>query len=111
MATASRVLAAAGPGELLTKARAFSALGRAKCWKLDPGGRRDLAALHDAERYLDRAARLYDQLGMRIARAGLIPYLAMWIKYQPGRGRRRRGAYGNRASAWSPTSPANGPTC
>jgi ATP/maltotriose-dependent transcriptional regulator MalT/DNA-binding SARP family transcriptional activator len=84
VAAAGRVLAATGPGELLTKARAFSALGRATCWKLEPDGRWDLAALHDAERYLDRAARLYDQLGMRIARAGLIPYLAMWIKYRQG---------------------------
>jgi len=83
-ASASRVLAAAGPDELLTRARAFSVLGRARCWKLEPDGRRDLAALQDAERDLDRAARLYGQLGMRIARAGLLPYLAMWIKYAGG---------------------------
>jgi DNA-binding SARP family transcriptional activator len=83
-ASASRVLAAAGPDELLTRARAYTVLGRAKCWRFGPDGRRDLAALRDAERYLDRAARLYEQLGMRIARAGLVPYLAMWIKYARG---------------------------
>jgi ATP/maltotriose-dependent transcriptional regulator MalT/DNA-binding SARP family transcriptional activator len=83
-ASASRVLAAAAPDELLTRARAFSALGRARCWKLEPGGRRDMAALADAERDLDRAGRLYDQVGMRIARAGLLTYLAMWIKYAKG---------------------------
>jgi DNA-binding SARP family transcriptional activator len=83
-ASAGRVLAAAGEDELLTRARAYSVLGRAKCWRLEPDGRRDLAALQEAERYLDRAGRLYGQLGMRIARAGLIPFIAMWIKYQRG---------------------------
>jgi ATP/maltotriose-dependent transcriptional regulator MalT len=83
-ASASRVLAAAGPDEVLTRARAFSTLGRARCWKLEPDGRRDQAALQDAEQDLDRAARLYDQLGMGIARTGLLPYLAMWIKYAGG---------------------------
>jgi DNA-binding SARP family transcriptional activator len=83
-ASAGRVLAASGAGELLTRARAYSVLGRAKCWKLEPDGRRDLAALQDAERHLDRAAQLYDLLGMRIARAGLIPFAAMWIKYVRG---------------------------
>jgi ATP/maltotriose-dependent transcriptional regulator MalT len=82
--SAARVLAAAGDAELLTRARAYSVLGRAKCWKLEPGGSRDLAALGDAQRHLDRAARLYDQMGMRIARAGLIPFIAMWIVYQRG---------------------------
>jgi ATP/maltotriose-dependent transcriptional regulator MalT/DNA-binding SARP family transcriptional activator len=82
--SAGRVLAAAGDSELLTRARGYSVLGRAKCWKLESDGSRDLAALQDAERLLDRAARLYDQLGMRVARAGLIPFIAMWIKYQRG---------------------------
>jgi DNA-binding SARP family transcriptional activator/ATP/maltotriose-dependent transcriptional regulator MalT len=83
-APASRVLAAAGPDELLTRARAFSVLGRARCWRAEPDGRRDLAALKGAERYLERAARLYEQLGMRQARAGLVTYHAMSIKYGCG---------------------------
>src|SRR4029077_15317208 len=81
---ARRVLAACQRDEWLTRARAFSVLGRANCWKLDEQGRRDLAALQDAERYFDRAARLYDQLGMRTSRAGLVPYQAMWIDFPRG---------------------------
>ena len=81
---ARRVLAACQRDEWLTRARAFSVLGRANCWKLDAGGRRDLAGLQDAERYFDRAARLYDQLGMRTARAGLVPYQSMWIDFPRG---------------------------
>jgi len=81
---ARRVLAACQRDEWLTRARAFSVLGRANCWKLDEQGRRDLAALQDAERYFDRAARLFDQLGMRSARAGLVPYQAMWIDFPRG---------------------------
>ncbi len=82
--SAQRVLAACERDEWLTRARAFSVLGRANCWKLDAEGRRDLAALRDAEKYFDRAARLFDQLGMRTARAGLVPYQAMWIDYPRG---------------------------
>ena len=81
---AQRVLAACQRDEWLTRARAFSVLGRANCWKLDGQGRRDQAALQDAERYFDRAARLFDQLGMRTARAGLVPYQAMWIDFPRG---------------------------
>jgi ATP/maltotriose-dependent transcriptional regulator MalT/DNA-binding SARP family transcriptional activator len=82
--SAGRVLAAAGTGEVLTRARAYSVLGRTDCWKREPDGRRDLAAMQKAERHLDRAARLYDQLGMRIARAGLIPFQTMWIEFARG---------------------------
>src|SRR5260370_7677843 len=78
------VRGAGQPGEWLARARAFSVLGRTNCWKLDAGGRRDLAALQDAEKNFDRAARLYAQLGMRTARAGLVPYQAMWIDYPRG---------------------------
>ena len=78
---ASRVLDATGPGDEGSRVRGA---GTCDVLKLEPDGRLDVAALHDAERYLDRAARLYDQLGMRIARAGLIPYLVMWIKYSRG---------------------------
>ena len=81
---ARRVLGACQADEWLTRARALSALGRSNCWKLDADGRRDLAALVEAEKYFDRAARLYDQLGMRTARAGLVPYQAMWIDFARG---------------------------
>jgi DNA-binding SARP family transcriptional activator len=81
---ARRVLDAAETGERLTRARAFSALGRTTCWHLDSAGRRDLAALQEAERHFAQAALLYDQLGMRGFRAGLVPYQAMWIDYARG---------------------------
>ena len=83
--TASRqVLDASQAGEWLTRARAFSALGRTACWRLAPDGRRDPAALREGERHFDQAARLYDQLGMRGARAGLVPYQAIWIEFAGG---------------------------
>jgi DNA-binding SARP family transcriptional activator len=84
---ARRVLDATEPGELLTRARAFSALGRTTCWHRDREGRRDLASLRDAEGYFGQAARLYEQLGMRGARAGLVVYQAMWIQYAQGEAR------------------------
>ena len=84
---ARRVLEAIEPGELVTRARAFSALARTTCWHRTPDGRRDLASLRDAEEYFTQAARLYDQLGMRGARAGLVPFQAMWIEYAQGKAR------------------------
>jgi ATP/maltotriose-dependent transcriptional regulator MalT len=81
---ARRVLDAADTDEWLTRARALSALGRTTCRHLDSGGRQDPVALQDAERHFAHAARLYDQLGMRVARAGLVPYQAMWIEYARG---------------------------
>jgi ATP/maltotriose-dependent transcriptional regulator MalT/DNA-binding SARP family transcriptional activator len=78
------VLAASGPGELLTRARAYSALARLSCRYQDAAGRRDLAALRDAEGYFGQAAQLYERLGMRGARAGLVPYQAVWIDYAQG---------------------------
>jgi DNA-binding SARP family transcriptional activator len=80
-----RILAAAGPGELLTRARGYSALGRTTCQHRDAAGRRDLAALRDADGYFGQAAQLYERLGMRGARAGLVPYQAVWIDYAQGR--------------------------
>jgi DNA-binding SARP family transcriptional activator len=81
---ARRVLAVAGADEPLTRARALSAAGRAVCWQLDAHGRRDEAALRNADAHLARASRIYQQLGMRTAMAGLVPYRAMWIDYARG---------------------------
>jgi ATP/maltotriose-dependent transcriptional regulator MalT/DNA-binding SARP family transcriptional activator len=81
---ARQVLDASETGEWLTRARAFAALGRTACWRLDPEGRRDPVALREAERHFAQAARLYDQLGMRGARAGLVPYQAIWIEFAGG---------------------------
>ena len=84
---ARRVLDTAGTDEPLTRARAYFVLGREACWRLDPQGRRDPVALMTAERDFAQASRLYGQLGMRAARAGLVPYQAMWIEFTRGEAR------------------------
>lgn len=84
---ARQVLDAAGADESLTRARAFSALARTTTRRLDAQGRQDRAALQEAERHFAQAARLFGQLGMRGARAGLVPYRAMWIEYALGEAR------------------------
>ena len=89
---AQRVLAACQRDEWLTRARAFSVLGRANCWKLDEQGRRDLAALQDAEQVLRpggpavRPARHAD----RPRRAGSLP--GDVDRLPARRGERRAGA-------------------
>lgn len=83
-AAARRVLSTAANDEWLTRGRAFSVLGRTTCWHLDAEGRRDPVALREADGHFARAARIYDQLGMRGARAGLVPYQAMWIEFARG---------------------------
>jgi DNA-binding SARP family transcriptional activator len=83
-AAARRVLDACGADEPTTRARALSVLGRAVSRRLDTAGRRDPAALMAAERYLAQAGRLYEQLGMRLARSGLVPFHAMWIEFARG---------------------------
>lgn len=86
-AAARRVLDAADTEESLTRARALWALARTTTRRVDSQGRQDPLALQDAERHFAQAARLYDQLGMRGARAGLVPYQAMWIEYARGESR------------------------
>jgi DNA-binding SARP family transcriptional activator len=82
---ARRVLGATGPGELLTLARSFSALGRTTCLHRDAEGRRDVTALREAAGHFAQAAHIYNRLGMRGARAGLVPYQAIWIDYATGK--------------------------
>lgn len=82
---ARRVLAAVGPDEGLTCARAESVVGRALCWRTDDAGRRDFSVLDDASRHLARAGERYAALGMRSAAAGLVPYSAMWVEFAGGR--------------------------
>jgi DNA-binding SARP family transcriptional activator len=81
---ARRALAAASTDEHLTRARALSVLARVTTRRLDSKGRQDPAALAEAERYFTQASRIYGQLGMRGAQAGLVPYRAMWIEYARG---------------------------
>jgi DNA-binding SARP family transcriptional activator/ATP/maltotriose-dependent transcriptional regulator MalT len=83
---ATAIVATVGSGgeEPLTLARALLALGRAVCWRLLPDGRRDVAALVEADAHLAAAAAIFSRLGMRGAQAGTVPYRAMWIEYSRG---------------------------
>jgi DNA-binding SARP family transcriptional activator/tetratricopeptide (TPR) repeat protein len=83
--TARRVLDEVGPGEQLTRARAYHALGQALCWRVDGSGRRDEAALAEAEEYFTRATNLYRAQGMRSAVSALAPYWALMIEFAGGR--------------------------
>ena len=94
---ARRVLDTARPDELLIRARAFSALGRTTCWHRESQGRRDLAAMRDAEWLFSQAARLYEELGMRGARAGLVPYQGDVDRVRARRGSQRTRAHRGRA--------------
>ena len=73
------------PAEQLTRARAYHALGQALCWRLDSAGRRDEAALAEAEECFTRATNLYRALGMRSAVSALAPYWAFMIEFAGGR--------------------------
>ena len=63
----------------------MSALGRAVCWRFDSDGRRDEAALEEADEDLAQAIVIYEHLGMRAASAMLVLYRAMWIDYARAR--------------------------
>ena len=78
------ILQEAEPGEQLTRARAYQALGQALCWRLDSTGRRDEAALAQAEDCFARATNLYRALGMRSAVSALAPYWAIMIEFASG---------------------------
>ena len=84
-AQAAALLEMTTPRELLTRASALSALGRAVCWRFDPDGRRDEAALEEADEHLAEAMEIYERLGMRAASAMLVLYRAMWIDFARGR--------------------------
>jgi DNA-binding SARP family transcriptional activator/ATP/maltotriose-dependent transcriptional regulator MalT len=73
------------PAELLTRAGALSVLGRSICWRFAPDGRRDGAALAEADDYLTRAMTILERLEMRAAPAVLVLYRAMWIDFARGR--------------------------
>ncbi len=84
-ARAASLLEVTTPSELLTRASALSALGRAVCWRFDPDGRRDELALGEADEHLAEAMEIYERLGMRAASAMLVLYRAMWIDFARGR--------------------------
>ena len=81
---ARAILQEAEPGEQLTRARAYHALGQALCWRLDGAGRRDEAALAEAEDCFTQATTLYRALGMRSTVSALAPYWAIMIEFASG---------------------------
>lgn len=82
---AAELLVVTPESEPVTRAGAFSVLGRAICWRFDEDGRRDPAALAEADDHLAAATAIYDSLGMRAAPAVLVLYRAMWIDFARGR--------------------------
>ena len=56
-ALAHRVLDEAPTGELITRARALSVIGRATYWRREPDGQLSVAAMQDAGAYLAQAAK------------------------------------------------------
>ena len=84
-----RVLTAARPDEVMTRARAGQTLGQALCWQLDASGeRRDEAAIEEAAASFERCSQLYRDLDMPTAAAGLVPYWAINIEFARGHARR-----------------------
>jgi DNA-binding SARP family transcriptional activator/ATP/maltotriose-dependent transcriptional regulator MalT len=83
-ALAADVLDSTPPDELLNRAGALAALGRALVWRFDPQGRRDETSLNEADERLGQAMDLYQQLGMRASAAVLVLYRAMWIEFARG---------------------------
>jgi DNA-binding SARP family transcriptional activator/ATP/maltotriose-dependent transcriptional regulator MalT len=83
-AAARAVLGVAGPGEELTRARASEFLGYALCRKVDSSGRRDEAALTEAEDCFARASELYKSLGMRSAVSFIAVDRASLIEFPRG---------------------------
>ncbi|HTW97820.1 MAG TPA: hypothetical protein VMD59_03530, partial [Acidimicrobiales bacterium] len=81
---AREVLGSADASEQLTRGRACHALAQVLCWRLDDEGRRDEAALAEAEDCFARASELYRALGMRSAVSGLAPYWAISLELARG---------------------------
>ena len=84
-AIAHRVLRETPAGELVTRARALSVIGRAAYWRREPDGRLSVAAMQDAAAHLAQAAALFLKAGDRAAAGGLAPYRAVWIEFGLGR--------------------------
>ena len=81
---AREILASAGPGEELTRARAYHLLGHALGWRLDSSGRRDEQALAEAVECFTRASNLFRSLGMRSMVTRVAILWAMLIEFPRG---------------------------
>lgn len=85
---ARAILEATPRREARTRARLLSCVGRCLCRHVDVEGRRDVAALRDADARLEEAELLYASVGMRVASAGMTPYRAMGVEFARGNARR-----------------------
>ncbi len=81
-----RVLAAAGPGEELTQARALTAIGFGLCAHRGDDGRLSEAALAEAATVFDQAISIYRGTGARAWVSGVAAPRAIWTELGLGRG-------------------------
>jgi DNA-binding SARP family transcriptional activator/ATP/maltotriose-dependent transcriptional regulator MalT len=81
---ARELLAEAGPGEDLTRGRANEFLGYALCRRLDESGRRDEAAVAEAEECFARASQLYRRVGLRSAESFVLVDWCVHIDFPRG---------------------------
>lgn len=79
-----RVLETAGADEQESLARASFAVGAALSWRVDPEGRRDEAALAEAEGCFARTEAIFRQLEMRSALSAIAPYRAVGVDFARG---------------------------
>lgn len=82
---ARRILDQAPAGELITRARALSVIGRSTYWRREPDGEAAIATMQEAGALLGQAATLFLKAGDRASAGGLAPYRAMWIELDLGR--------------------------
>ncbi|HEV2362267.1 MAG TPA: hypothetical protein VGS21_11235 [Acidimicrobiales bacterium] len=80
-----RVLAAAGEGEQLTRARALIAVGYGLCLQRDAEGRLSESSLREAAREFDRASAIYRDLGYEAGASGVVAPRALWTELGIGR--------------------------
>jgi DNA-binding SARP family transcriptional activator/ATP/maltotriose-dependent transcriptional regulator MalT len=83
-AIARRVIAEAAPDEVLTRAKAYHALGRVLYYQVNDDGSFDDDATEQAGDCFDRAANLFSELGMRSAAVSPRMYRAMWVDFARG---------------------------
>ncbi len=81
---ATEVLAGVGDIDLVTEARALSALARAVYLQADDAGARDESAIRDASKLFAQAADRYRRAGLLGAAVGMVPYQAMWTQFAVG---------------------------
>lgn len=81
---AREVLAAAGTGEMYTKARCYYALARALCLRDDGDGPGE-ARLQESAECFRRSAELYRSIGMRSSASPVLVDLAYLVEFPQGR--------------------------